>query len=340
MLASIILLWSVLTVADTPAYAESFSLSQCAVVQLGAAPRLFIALPSNELAGIDVRTGRLLWRTAKAAFPLLARGNRILALLPPVAGKPGWLFGVLDARSGAVLARFPPWGQGSGTVGEGMGTSMGLEGVSQGGHDYVAWRSRSQPMSGVPGNYPIYVDSGAAQVDLTRATLIPTPKRIPSRYLAVHVDHPAGYHTDLFAVDDITAVAARKYVNPGFQLLLRRWRGGNALPDVVVLGSAQNSDAISVSADRRNVLGIVQDPAATPRFHYNIVVFSTITGRLVGRLVSELYPAGFVVWGHRLIYFFPDRVAIGDLATAQPLYQWALRDLNYRGPYPPAVRRP
>jgi hypothetical protein len=340
MLTSIILVWSVLTVAGTPAYGESFSLSQCAVVHLGAAPRLFIALPSNELAGIDVRTGRVLWRTAKAAFPLLARGNRVLALLPPVGGKPGWLLGVLDARSGAVLARFPPWAQGSGTVGEGMGTSMGLEGVSEGGHDYVAWRSRSQQMSGVPGNYPIYLDSGAAQVDLIRATLIPMPRGIPSRSLAVHVDQPAGYHTDPFAVDDITAVATRKYVNPGFQLLLHRWRGGDALPDVVVRGSAQNNDAISVSVDRRHVLGIVQDPAATPRFHYNIAVFSTITGRFVGRLVSELYPVVFVVWGHRLIYFFPDRVAIGDLASSQPLYQWALRDIHYHGSYPPAVRRP
>jgi hypothetical protein len=141
-------------------------------------------------------------------------------------------------------------------------------------------------------------------------------------------------------VDDITAVATRKYVNPGFQLLLHRWRGGNALPDVVVRGSAQNNDAISVSVDRRHVLGIVQDPAATPRFHYNIAVFSTITGRFVGRLVSELYPVVFVVWGHRLIYFFPDRVAIGDLASSQPLYQWALRDIHYHGSYPPAVRRP
>jgi hypothetical protein len=56
--------------------------------------------------------------------------------------------------------------------------------------------------------------------------------------------------------------------------------------------------------------------------------------------MSELYPATFVVWDHRLIYFFPDRVAIGDLATARPLYQWTLRDIHYRGPYPPAVRRP
>jgi hypothetical protein len=54
MLTSIILVWSVLTVAYMPAYDESFSLSQCAVVQLGAAPRLFIALSSKELAAINV----------------------------------------------------------------------------------------------------------------------------------------------------------------------------------------------------------------------------------------------------------------------------------------------
>ena len=335
-----ILVWAALAAHDTTARDQSYALSQCAVVQLGAVPRLFVALPSNELAAIDIRTGAALWRTTRAAFPLLARGNRILALLPPVSGKPGWLTAVLDAGSGAILSRLPPWGDGAGTVGEGMGTSVTLEGVSNGGRDYVAWRSRRQQISGVPGRYPTYFDSGAAEVDLIRTTLIPLPQGIPHRALAIHVDQPAGYHTDAFEVEDHVAVAARVYVNPGFQLVLHRWRGQSQLPDVMVGGSPQYNDAISVSQDRRHVLGIVQDPAALRRYRYNIAAFATVTGQSVGRLASDAYPATFVVWDRRLIYFVPDRVAIGDLATARSLYQWTLRDLRYHGSYPPAARRP
>lgn len=186
---------------------------------------------------------------------------------------------------------------------------------------------------------PIHTDSGAAEVDLIRATLTPLPQGIPQRSLALHVDQPAGYHTDRFEVEDLTAVAAREYVNPGFRLVLHRWRGGHALPDVMVGGSPQSSDAISVSVDRLHVLGVIQIPAAAPRYRYDIRVFSTVTGLSVGQLASDVYPATFAVWDHRLISFIPDRVAIGDLATGRSLYQWTVRDIRYHGTYPPAMRR-
>src|SRR5712692_11643032 len=97
--------------AQPPREPESFALSQCAVVQVGASPRLYLSGPSGEVEGVDLRTGGVLWHTASAAFPLMVRGDRLLALLPPVPRTPGWRLGVLDVGSGAVLLRFPLWGK-------------------------------------------------------------------------------------------------------------------------------------------------------------------------------------------------------------------------------------
>ena len=74
--------------AQPPREPESFALSQCAVVQVGASPRLYLSGPSGEVEGVDLRTGGVLWHTASAAFPLMVRGDRLLALLPPVPRTP------------------------------------------------------------------------------------------------------------------------------------------------------------------------------------------------------------------------------------------------------------
>ena len=103
--------------------AQSYALSQCAIVQLGTVPRLYLALPDSALAAVDVRSGALLWRTKKAAYPLMARNDRLLALLPPPPAGQGWRLAVLDARSGRILARLSVWGAGSGTLEAGLGSS-------------------------------------------------------------------------------------------------------------------------------------------------------------------------------------------------------------------------
>jgi len=153
------------------------------------------------------------------------------------------------------------------------------------------------------------------------------------------VDQPAGYHTDSFQVDGLTAVAAREYLNPGFRIVLHRWRGHEALPDVVLCKPPRTDEGVLVSADRLNVLAGCQNRDTTPRNHYDVVVYSTITGQPVGHVVSEALPATWIVWNQRLVYFVPERAGIGDLSSAKPLYEWTLRSTRYLGPYPPSARR-
>ena len=288
---------------------------------------------------MDPRTGAVLWRANKAAFPLMARGHRLLALLPQVPGTQGWRLGVLDVRSGVILSRFPIWGGGGGAVGDGLGSSTGMEAFSVQGRDYVVWRSRRTHVSGayMPQRQPepVYRDSGMAEVDLFRGTLIPVSEEMPDRSLKIQVNPEGGYHTEPFDVDGVTAVASTDHVSGKVQLVLRRTRDAAALPDVVLCEPPGGSVGVQVSADRRYVAGSCPDPATVPRYHYGVVVHSTVTGERVGRLVSAAWPAAFVVWNGLLLYFFPDSVHVGSFSAGKELFAWPVKDLRYHGPYPP-----
>ncbi|HYL22187.1 MAG TPA: hypothetical protein VEU74_10530 [Gemmatimonadales bacterium] len=327
-------------VREAPREPESYALAQCAVVQLGASPRLYLTRPSGEVEAVDLRTGRVLWHTKEAAFPLMARQDRLLALLPVVPGEPGWRLGVLSARSGAVRTRLAPWGPG-GSVGDGMGSSMSLESLAANGRVYVVWRSRSWTVSGVV--HPaeaVHTASGAAEVDVVRATLVPVSRELPEPSLPIHSDGGVAYHTGAFHVDDVTAVAATRFLGQKFQLVVHRQRGGAILPDVILCEPPWNSAGVSVSVDRRHVLGACEDSATARRGVSDVVVQSTVSGERVGHFISEAWPVSSLVWGHRLVYFVPDRVSVVDLVTGRRLFERPLRDLRYHGTYPPSVARP
>ena len=66
---------------------ESYAISQGALVQVGDSPRLYLARPDSGLEALDLRSGRLLWRTKQASFPIMVREDRLLALMPVPPGK-------------------------------------------------------------------------------------------------------------------------------------------------------------------------------------------------------------------------------------------------------------
>ncbi len=322
--------------------AQSYALSQCAIVQLGTIPRLYLALPDSALAAVDVRSGALLWRTKKAAYPLMARNDRLLAVLPPPPAGQGWRLAVLDARSGRILARLPVWGAGSGTLEAGLGSSTTMEAVSRDGRDFVVWRSTVQAVSGVvhPIPPPTYTTTGAAEVDLLKASLVPTSEEVPGADNKYHANPEAGYHFGPFDVDGVTLVAAREFRDGRFKIVLHRTRGDVGLPDVELCEPSRNSDYVGVSADRRYILGGCQDPKTTRRYSYDVVVYTSVAGEKVGELLSDAWPGSSAVWRDRLLFFTPDRVEGWDLSTGRKLFQRSVRNLSYRGPYPPAAAPP
>jgi hypothetical protein len=326
---------------------ESYPLSQGAVVQLGDAPRLYLARPDLGLEALDLRTGRLLWRTKQAAIPIMVREDRLLALMPVPPGKDGWRLAVLSSSSGRILSTLPVWGQGSGVgiVGGGLGSMTTMWSVSKGGWDYVVWRAVMTPFSPVltPNPRPSYTKTGAARVDLARGTLVPVNEEFPNADLPVQTDRQAGYSLGPFEIEGLTVRAAVLRDDPQtMRIVLRRTRGTTVLPDVELCHVPWNSAGVSVSADRRNVVGACQQhyESQTAHYLYDLVVHSTVTGERVGHVVSDAFPGTWLLWKDKLVFFVPERVVVEDLSRGKKLFERPLRTLRYLGPYPPRAASP
>jgi hypothetical protein len=326
---------------------ESYALSQTALVQLGDAPRLYLARPDSGLEALDFRSGRLLWRTKQASFPIMVREDRLLALMPVPPGKDGWRLAILSARSGRVLQTLPVWGQGSGVgvVGGGLGSMTTMWSVSRDGWDYVVWRAVMTPFSPVltPTPRPGYTKTGAARVDLARGTLVPVHEQFSSADLPVQTDRQMGYSLGPFEVEGLTVLARVQRDDPQtMRILLRRTRGATALPDVELCHVPWNSAGVNVSMDRRNVVGACQQryQSGTARYQYDLVVHSTVTGERVGHVVSDAFPGTWLLWKDKLVFFVPERIVVEDLSRSKKLFERPLRTLRYLGPYPPRAAPP
>ena len=321
---------------------ESYAIAQCAVVQVGDSPRLYLARPDSGLEALDLRSGRLLWRTKQASVPIMVRADRLLALMPVPPGKDGWRLAVLNARSGKVLTTLPAWGQGSGVgvVGGALGSMTTMWSVSRAGWDYVVWRAVTTPFSPVltPNPRPGVTRTGAARVDLERGTLVPVNEEFPIGDLAVHTDRQAGYSLGPFEIDGLTVRAAVVRDNPqSMRIVLRRTRGTTVLPDVELCHVPWNSAGVSVSADRRDVVGACQQryQSRTSRYEYHLVVHSTATGARLGHVMSDAFPGTWLLWKDKLVFYVPERVVVEDLSLGKKQFERSLRTLRYLGPYPP-----
>ena len=326
---------------------ESYAISQSALVQVGDSPRLYLARPDSALEALDLRSGRLVWRTKQAAIPIMVREDRLLALMPVPPGKDGWRLAVLSSTSGRTLSTLPVWGQGSGVgiVGGGLGSMTTMWSVSRGGWDYVVWRAVVTPFSPVltPNPRPGYTKTGAARVDFARGTLVPVNEEFPNADLVVQTDRQAGYSLGPFEIDGLTMRAAVLRDDPQtMRIMLRRTRGTTVLPDVELCHVPWNSAGVSVSADRRSVVGACQQryQSRTAHYQYDLVVHSTVSGERVGHVVSDAFPGAWLMWKDKLVFFVPERVVVEDLSRGKKLFERPLRTLRYLGPYPPRAAPP
>jgi hypothetical protein len=85
-LASALAAIALLSSAAEPT-SESYAISQSALVQVGDSPRLYLARPDSGLEALDLRSGRLVWRTKQAALPIMVREDASLRSCPCHPGK-------------------------------------------------------------------------------------------------------------------------------------------------------------------------------------------------------------------------------------------------------------
>jgi hypothetical protein len=335
--------------AETPAAPltpGSYRLEQCVIVQPGSRPVVYYTRPDGQVEAIEVSNGKVLWHTGKASFPLLARGRRLLALLPASAGKIGYDLAILDPRSGQVRKRLPAPGEPiPGCPGDGLSGTFRLEAVTQDGRDCLVWTKTWHPTPGGAYRGPDYVyppgSSGSKQglyvVDLENEQILPPAGTYPSLSLRGQTNPWGGYSIEPFEVDGITSQVAMEMVNNHPHLLLRRWKDAEALPEVSLGEPPWNSCGVVVCADHRYVLGVWQVPEKHDPFLYHVGVFSSSTGEKKAEVDAASWPSTAQVFGNVLVAYFPSRVFGIDLSTGKEIWTKTVKDLTYRGPYPPSA---
>ena len=328
---------------------ESYALHPCALAQSGPHPRVYLTAPSDEVQAVDVATGKSLWHTAKASFVFLARDNRLLAAFPPAKGKPGCGLGILDARTGKVVKRLPALeGEGAGCVGEGISGSFHLEGATKDEGDCLIWTKKWWPTPGGAYRGPDYLypagSSGSKQglvmVDLLKGEISPPVGFFPNTTLRTQSFPWGGYSTEPFQVGDVTAQASMELLGNRYQLVLRRWRSSESLPQVSLGNPPWNSCGVVVCGDHRNVLGVYQNQGKTDPFTYHIGVYDAATGGKMAEVDATSWPSAAQLYGNHLVCYFPNRVFVMNISTGKELWSRPVKDLTYRGPYPPSARPP
>lgn len=352
---------------------QSYQLDQCAVIQTSQPPRVYLTNPSGEVEAVDVATGKQLWHTAKASFVFLARGNRLLAMSPAVVnGKPGCQPQILDARSGNVqkVLKWPETWPGE-CAGDGLGSSFYVQGFTQDGRDGLVWTYTWRPTPGGAYKGPDYVyppgSSGQKQglvvVDLFKGEVLPPSGNYPVS-LRGQNNPWGGYSIEPFKVDGVTAQAVMESIEGRFRLLLRRWKDGEPLPEVRLGEPPWNSCGVEVTADHKYALGVYQVPnqsqiklshmekwaedhpelepytGKNETFYYHVEVYSAASGEKRGEINATSWPSMAQICGNLMVSYFPSRVFVMDITTGKEVWSRPLKDLTYRGPYPPAANRP
>lgn len=147
-------------------------------------------------------------------------------------------------------------------------------------------------------------------------------------------------------------VAIKRATYEGKQrVTLKRWDAetGEALADVTLFDGGLNFR--SVSADQRHLLASRRDVSDSRIWEW--AVFSLETGAKVAELRHNEPGAWFFVSGFRLIHetnvtlrdvggqvvVEPGKLRAVDLETGTEVWSHAIRDIKYRGPYPPRTAR-
>ena len=329
------------TTAQSPppaAEPESQTLSIGVIVQRTTPAVLYVMNQTTGIDAVDLRTGTLLWHSDHAAAPLLARANELVAVAPPLPGRTAGRLFVLDTRTGDVRSQLPDLEVNGWRVvlEQDLRTSFELYGCVRRDRDFLLWKAETRDVS--PVAHPArggQVVRGAVEVDLARATLVPTTEVFPERFLAEKSDGRGGSVWEPFQTGGVRVTVAKPIRHNSYIILLRRARGRETLPDVILAKRPTQFWNPEVSVDRHHVLVAYYD-----KERYDVTAFDAATGKRLGHLVIDSWPAPFLIWDHLLVWYTPSVVRVADLASGKTLFAHAVRDLAYRGPYPPGAARP
>ena len=330
---------------------NSFELNQCAIVQGEDRPRVYLAAPSGELEALDAATGKVIWHTLKASLPFLCRGNRLLAYAPEGAkGETRCRVEILDADTGRVLKKFKFPEPLVGPIEKPypyklINDSFYMEGVSEGGHDYLVWTKQwmFRILARMAGhikrdNRFSSKKQGVFEADLLNLRVSPYDGPLPGTGIT-SMPNPVpweGYVYGPFEVDGITfkvgnhyeytkKVGGNLYGQEG-EVLLQRWKGKESLPDVRL-----DLGGVVVCGDRQHFLWLNTKDRST----CYVGLYSTVTGEKIAGVNATSLPFAAQVCGNFLVCYtdYKDnsgllgpRVFVMDITTGTEVWARSLRE--------------
>jgi hypothetical protein len=320
----------------------------------------YLMNPQRGIDAIELSSGRLIWSSSAAAKPLTLSDQRLVAQAETSGDAHSLRIVVLDTKqAGKVVleASLPLPRDVSPSINLGLGARFTVDALARDGAVSIWWSFSQRIVSGMfrPGGTPERAQSGAASVDLTtgRAESLSAEQAMtlqrgdsaagkppPAPGPGVQ-QSPARRAGDFFIATELKAAG------PGWRTILKRWsaKSGEPLPEIEVKPGFNVANA---SADGALVLMFEAAPAATERERYRWSVYSLATGKQVAALRMPLSATPFFIWRSLLIYESPPNgrrinqqwveepraLRAVDAASGSEVWNRALRETAYRGPFP------
>jgi hypothetical protein len=297
--------------ATATAHAEAVPMAPGVLVDAGA-NRAFVADAAGFAMALSLDDGSAAWISRETAFPLLQRGDRVIAL-GRIDSKGVGIVLLLDAQDGSIRDRIafdvPEHVAASMTPTPKATFTVQAQASAQGAR--VFWREVAYPLRGalIPGEEGPRITEGAFDLVLDAQRNLAVPLR-------GDVAAPLLPPPDLAADQRLPALGERQF---------------RALGDVAAMSSAPIAD------DRLGAVWqwTVQQRGGNatlrgPRLPYAYLPFA-VTGE---RLLYRTEPAGWIDASGQAVQHGAQLVS-WDLARGRTVWAIDVLDLAYRGPMPP-----
>jgi hypothetical protein len=318
--------------------------------------------PQHGIDAVDLSSGKLLWRTDRAAKPLLLHEDRLVAQTEPSVGQQSLRIALLNIREIAADPRFvdiPLPADVKATIDDGMESSFSAAARIHEGALVLSWRYTYGRITGPPpGPDDQALDrkaTGSVRIDIHTGQIEPIDEiaALPEPELPaamIRLKDAQALPGPVWRVSNVLVAIERATYKGKQRVSLKRWDAdtGEALADVTLFDGGLNFR--SVSADKRHLLASRRD--ASDRI-WEWAVYSLETGAKVAELRHDAPAAWFFLSGSRLIHetnvtsrlvrgqavVEPGKLRAVDLETGTEVWSHAIRDTQYRGPYPPRTAR-
>lgn len=326
-------------------------------------PAVYLMNIQGGIDAVDLASGKLLWRTDRAAKPLLYHKDLLVAQTEPPVGQQFLRIALMNTREFATDPRFvdiPLPADVQATIDDGMESSFSAAARIHEGALVLSWHYTYRRITGPPPGPDdqaldrkamgsVRIDIHTGQIDpIDEMAALPEPE-LPAAVIRLKdAQAPPG---PVWRVSNVLVAIERAAYEGKQRVSLKRWDAetGEALADVTLFDGGLNFR--SVSADKRHLLASRRDASDSRTWEW--AVYSLETGVKIAELRHDTPGAWFFLSGSRLIHETnvtqrlvrgqevgePGKLRAIDLETGTEVWSHVIRDTKYRGPYPPRIAR-